>query len=161
MAPQAARGSLRVTQTVRPSVGLCVAERGDRPPSNWAIRAGRSNYGTSKRTPLWERIAGALGLNASRSRTAYVRHLQRELAGYKPPQVADFSPGSPQLRAEVALENERHNSAHQVLVDAGEGERSDLVAGLFEHLADEALMDGFGQLEDASRRLPVAVVRAL
>jgi hypothetical protein len=53
------------------------------------------------------------------------------------------------------------SSAVHVLVDAAEGAGLDVEAGLFADLAAQAVLDRLGEFEDATGRLPAAVVAAL
>ena len=67
----------------------------------------------------------------------------------------EVSPG------DLAAEDQGDDAAGHVLVDAGEGDRLDVQAGLLADLAAQAVVDGLARLKDAAGWFPAVVVGAL
>jgi hypothetical protein len=61
---------------------------------------------------------------------------------------------------DLAAEDQGDDAARHVLADAGERAGLDVESGFLADLAAQAVVDGLGQLEDSSGRLPVLVVAA-
>lgn len=62
---------------------------------------------------------------------------------------------------DLTAEDQGEDAADHVLVDAAEGARLDVKAGLFADLAAQAVLDRLGEFENAAGGLPVLVVAPL
>ena len=83
------------------------------------------------------------------------------LLSCEPGDLFAFGGGAWRSASDVAAEHEGNDALGHVLVDAGEGYRLDVQAGLFEDFAAKAVQGSFVQFEDAPWWFPVFVVPAL